>query len=396
MTFNRRTMLQFSAALIAARLSPDLLGKDRSPGPRAPAPGRDFFNLADYESRARQRLSHMAYEYIAGGAGDEITMRWNREALDAISLMPRVLGDIGKVDTSVTLFGQSHPSPILLAPTAFHRLAHPRGEVETAQGAGAAGVTFVVSSLSTRRLRDIAKATRQPLWFQLFTLQKERRAFIQEVLGELAEVDCRALVVTVDAPVTGARNRSDRARFRLPDHFETPYYPDRQGRQQSGGLPISGPLSWRDIEWLRSITPWPVLLKGILNPADAQQAVKIGISGLIVSNHGGRELDTVPASITALPAVVEAVEDRIPVLMDSGIRRGTDILKALALGAKAVLIGRPYLYGLAAGGSAGVEHVVAILRRELEMALTLVGTQRLNQLNRSILFGQAMAGERRS
>ncbi len=348
------------------------------------APKRELVNLADFEDYARHRLPHMAYEYIAGGAGDEITMRWNREAFDAIKLNPRVLVDVQPVDTRVTLFGDEYNFPLLLAPTAFHRLAHREGEVETARGANAARVPFVVSSLSTRRLADIRKATTQPLWFQLFVLQKERREFVREVLAEAKENGCHAVVLTVDAPVTGARNRSERARFRLPDAWETPYYPDRTGRKQSGGLPISGALTWRDVEWLRANTDLPVLLKGILNPADAKQAVTSGVNGIIVSNHGGRELDTVPASITMLPKIVDAVENKLPVLMDSGIRRGTDILKALAFGAKAVLIGRPYLYGLACGGANGISRVIEILRREFEMAMVLVGRKSIRQLDHDV------------
>jgi 4-hydroxymandelate oxidase len=345
----------------------------------------ELVNLADFDDLARQRLSHMAYEYIAGGAGDEITMRWNREALDAIRVNPRVLVDVQPVDTRVTLFGQEHNFPVLLAPTAFHRLAHREGEVETARGAERGRVPFVVSSLSTRKLSDIRKATTQPLWFQLFVLQKERREFVREVLAEAKENGCRAIVVTVDAPVTGARNRSERARFRLPDAWETPYYPDRAGRKQSGGLPISGALTWSDVDWLRANTDLPVLLKGILNPTDAKQAVRSGVNGIVVSNHGGRELDTVPASITMLPKIVEAVENRLPVLMDSGIRRGTDILKAIALGAKAVLIGRPYLYGLACGGAEGVSRVIEILRREFEMAMVLAGKGNLSEITKEVL-----------
>ncbi len=345
----------------------------------------DLVNLADFEERARHRLSHMAYEYIAGGAGDEITLRWNREALDALWLNPHVLADVQPVDTRVSLFGATHALPLLLAPTAFHRLAHREGEVATARGANEGGVTFVVSTLSTRRLRDIRGATKQPLWFQLFVLQKERREFVREVLAEASENGCQAVVLTVDAPVTGPRNRSERARFHLPDSWETPYYPDRSGRKQSGGLPISGALTWADVEWLRGNTKLPILLKGILNPADAREATRAGVDGLVVSNHGGRELDTVPASITVLPRIVEAVDGRLPVLMDSGIRRGTDILKAVALGARAVLIGRPYLYGLACGGAEGVARVISILRRELEMAMVLSGRQRLADVDHTLL-----------
>ena len=346
----------------------------------------DLLSLADFENLARHRLSHMAYEYIASGAADEITLRWNREALDAIRLNPRVLVDAQPVDTALTLLGQKHSFPLLLAPTAFHRLAHPEGEVETARGAAASGIAFVVSSLSTRRLEDISRATTLPLWFQLFVLQKERRGFVREVLAEAKANGCQAVVLTVDAPVTGPRNRSERAHFHLPDRWETPYYPDRTGRKQSGGLPISGALTWSDVDWLRANTDLPILLKGILNPADAKRALRAAVDGLIVSNHGGRELDTVPASITMLPKIVDAVENRIPVLMDSGIRRGTDIFKALALGAKAVLIGRPYLYGLACGGSQGVSRVIEILRKEFEMTMILMGRRNLSEINREALL----------
>jgi len=383
-------MLRMSGALLASTVLP-LGAKDskealQPPSKRVEKNNSPLVSLSDYELQAREELPHMAYEYIACGAGDEITLRWNREALDAIRLNPRVLVDVERIDTSLTLFGQKHRFPLLLAPTAFHRLAHREGEVETAKGASAAQVTFVVSSLSTRRLSDIAGATTQPIWFQFFTLQKERRAFVKDVLQEVKANGCRALVVTVDAPVTGARNRSERARFQLPDDFDTPYYPDRAGRKQSGGLPISGSLVWEDVEWLRSVTDLPILLKGILNPDDAKQAARVGISGIIVSNHGGRELDSVPASISALPRIVDAVENKVPILMDSGVRRGTDILKALALGAKAVLIGRPYLYGLACGGAAGVSNVTDILRKEFDMAMILTGRRTLREIDRSVLF----------
>jgi 4-hydroxymandelate oxidase len=385
MKLDRRRMLQLSAGALAGAIWPGADAAERFRYPRRERTDwAGLVNAADYEELARKRLPRMVYEYIAGGAGDEITMRWNREAFDAMQLLPRVLVDVEKVDTSLELFGQKHSLPVLFAPTAFHRLVHPEGEVETARGADQAGVGFVVSSLSTRRLEDIARATKQPLWFQFFTLQKARRPFVSEVLQEAKAAGCGAIVVTVDAPVTGARNRSERARFKLPDEFETPYYPDRSGRKQSGGLPISGSLTWEDVEWLRSATGLPVLLKGILHPEDARKALQMGVNGLVVSNHGGRELDTVPASISALPRIMEVVGDAVPVLLDSGIRRGTDVVKALAHGAKAVLLGRPYLYGLACDGAAGAARVTSILRREFEMAMQLLGTRRLSEIDRSV------------
>jgi 4-hydroxymandelate oxidase len=388
MRVNRRTMLATTSALLGSSLLPSAAAAEP---PAATAKPDDLFppvavSLSDFESLARTKIPRASYEYIAGGAADEITLRWNREAFDALRLRPRVLVDVEKIDTSLTLFGQKLGFPILLAPTAFHRLVHPEGEVETARGAALARALFVVSSLSTRRVEEITAASSAPFWFQLFDIRKERRGFVQQLVAAVAACGCRALVVTADAPVTGARNRSERARFHLPDDFETPYYPDRAGRRQVGGLPVSGSSTWDDLAWLRSKTGLPILLKGILNPADAKRAVKLGSDGIIVSNHGGRELDTVPATITVLPEIVQAVGGRVPVLVDGGVRRGTDVLKALALGARAVLIGRPYLYGLAVGGAEGVARVVGILRTEFEMAMALAGRRNLKEIDRGVLY----------
>jgi len=341
----------------------------KSASPSAP----ETFNLFDFEVLARQRMPHAAYEYIAGGAADEITLRWNREAFDALALRPRVLVDIERIDTSVELFGRRLAFPVLLAPTAFHRLVHSEGEVETARGASAGEALFVVSSLSTRRVEDISRATTQPWWFQLFDIGRRRREFLTELLETLNAVGC-------------ARNRSERAHFSLPDDLETPYYPDRTARKQVGGLPVSGSSTWADLAWLRSKTGLPIMLKGVLHEEDAKLAVKAGMDGIIVSNHGGRELDTVPATITVLPRVVKAVGKRVPVLLDGGVRRGTDVMKALALGARAVLIGRPYLYGLSVGGAPGVARVLEILRGEFEMALKLSGRRTLAEIDRSVIL----------
>lgn len=341
--------------------------------------------LADFEPLAKERLSHSAYEYIASGAADDLTIRWNREAFDQIRLRPKVLVDVEKIDMRVTLFGQDMPHPILLAPTAWHRLSHPEGEVATARGAGPAGATFVVSSLSTRRLQDIAPVAKAPLWFQLYDLRKERREFVRGVVQEVEQFGCRAFVVTVDAPVAGARNRIQRLGFQVPADFETPYY-QKPNQHPPSDLPIMGSFTWEAVEWLLSLTRLPVLLKGIMNPDDAGRAVRIGAAGIIVSNHGGRCLDTLPASINALAPVVKKVAGRVPVLVDGGIRRGTDVLKALALGANAVLIGRPYVYGLAVNGAEGVTQVVNILRDEFRMAMALTGRPSTRSIDRSVLW----------
>lgn len=339
--------------------------------------------LADFEPLAKKRLPHFVYEYIASGAADELTIRWNREAFEQIRLRPKVLVDVEKIDTHVTLFGQEMPHPILLAPTARHRLSHPEGEVATARGAGAAGATFVVGTLSTRRLQDIAPVAKAPLWFQLYDLRKERREFVGGVVRQAEQAGCRAFVVTVDAPVDGPRNRVQRAGFQAD--FETPYY-QKPTQPQTPDFPPMGSFTWEAIEWLLSVTRLPVLLKGIMNPDDAELAIRARAAGIVVSNHGGRCLDTLPASINALAPVVEKVAGRVPVLVDGGIRRGTDVLKALALGASAILIGRPYVYGLAVNGAEGVAQVVNILRYELQMAMALTGRPSIRSIDRSVLW----------
>jgi 4-hydroxymandelate oxidase len=389
---NRRTLLTATGAVLGSSLL-NTVRAENSPNNDAPlksASGStpETFNLFDFEALARQRIPHAAFEYIAGGAGDEITLRWNREAFDAIALRPRVLVDIERIDTSVELFGRRLAFPVLLAPTAFHRLAHPEGEVETARGASAGEALFVVSSLSTRRVEEISRATTQPWYFQLFDIGRRRREFLTELLATLKANGCQGLVVTGDSPVPGARNRSERTHFSLPQDFETPYYPDRTSRTGFGGLPVSGSSTWADLAWLRSKTGLPIMLKGVLHEEDAKLAVKAGMDGIIVSNHGGRELDTVPATITVLPRIIKAVGNRVPVLLDGGVRRGTDVLKALALGARAVLIGRPYLYGLSVGGAAGVARVLQILRSEFEMAMKLSGRRTLSEIDRALIAGK--------
>ena len=374
---------------LGASLLPALVAQEKSSVPPSSPKNIEALSelvcLADFEAAARERMSVTAYEYIASGAADEITIRWNREAFDKLALRPRVLVDVERIDTSVELFGQKLDFPILLAPTALHRLVHPEGEVETARGAGVAKATFVVSSFSTRRFEDIAHATSEPLWFQLYDLAKDRHGLVRDLVQELKGLGCRALCVTVDAPVVGARNRQARAHFRIPDDFDTPYY-DRKKAKLYAGLPVMGSFTWDDIAWLRSTTDLPLLLKGILNPEDADLAIRSGVNGLIVSNHGGRCLDTLPATISVLPQIIERVARRVPVLVDGGVRRGTDVMKAVALGAKAVLIGRPYLYGLAAGGASGVSKVVEVLRNEFTMAMALTGRRSLAEIDRSVVW----------
>jgi len=333
-------------------------------------------NLFDFEKLAVSKMTDMAYEYVASGAADEFTVRWNRQALDAIKLNPTVLVDVSQIDTSTSLLGLDLPHPILIAPTAYHKIMHPEGELATAQGASAARALYVVSSFTTTPLEEIAKVATQPLWLQLYV--RDDRSFTKDLVQEAEYRGCRALCVTVDTPVAGVRNRQQRVNFALPDGIHTPHMTD--------AFALTKSLTWKDIEWLKSFAKIPVLLKGILNPDDAEKAIQSGISGIIVSNHSGRNLDTVPATIEALPRIAEKVNNKIPILMDGGIRRGTDVLKAIALGANAVLVGKPICFGLACGGAEGVAKVLEILKTELELAMALTGKATIAEIDSSVIW----------
>ncbi|MGH9837653.1 MAG: alpha-hydroxy acid oxidase [Blastocatellia bacterium] len=352
----------------------------------------DAVNLFDFEPVARQKLSPMAWEYISGGAGDELTLRWNRESYDRIKLRPRILVDVSKLDTRVKLFGRELQFPILLAPAAYQRMLHPEGELATVKGAGAAGAAMIVSTMATTSVEEIAAAAKHPLWFQLYV--QPDRAFTKDLVQRAEAAGCQALVVTVDTPVVGLRNREMRTKFTLPPGMDRPNLKGLKTFSTSHLPPeneiysavLDPRLTWKEIEWLRSLSRVPVLLKGVLNPEDAERAVQAGVAGIVVSNHGARNLDTLPATIEVLPEVVAKVAGRLPVLVDGGIRRGTDVLKAIALGANAVLIGRPYLFGLAAGGADGVARVINILRREFEMAMALTGRTSIGAIDSSVIW----------
>lgn len=347
--------------------------------------------LEDWHECARVKLPHMVYEYIAGGAGDEVTLRANRERFDRIQLRPRVLVDVSVVDTSVTLFGRRMPIPVLLAPCAYMKLMWEDGEREAVRGADLAGVTLVGSGSSSTSFEDMAAESKGPIWFQLYPWVD--RAFTKDLLDRVAAAGAEVLVVTVDAPARGLRDRDSRCSFALPPGIERPNFrglnPQAQAfNPRAAGRSIYSPnldprVTWKDMEWIKSFMKVPVVLKGVLDGRDAVRCVETGLDGVIVSNHGGRTIDTVPAAIEALPEVVEAVNGRIPVLVDGGIRRGTDVLKAVALGAQAVLIGRPYLYGLSVGGAEGIRGVVDTLHREIEMSLAMCGYPRLADVDGS-------------
>lgn len=319
---------------------------------------------------------HGAWARIQGGAADEITLRWNCEAWQQIRLRPRILADVPKLDTHVNLFGQELPFPILLAPTGAQGLIYPNGDLQVAEGAAAGQATLVISSSASLRVEEIARHAKGPVWFQLY-VQRDR-GFTRDLVHRAEDSGCRALCVTVDSPTHGVRDREQRAKGQLPVR-ELPNLPGKDY--------LDPTLTWNDIDWLLSFVRTPVLLKGILNGDDAETAVKAGVAGIIVSNHGGRNLDTAPATADVLPRIVDRVAGgRVPVIVDGGIRRGTDVLKALALGAAAVEIGRPYLHGLGVAGAEGVAHVIRILRDEFESAMMLAGCPTLASIDRSLLW----------
>jgi isopentenyl diphosphate isomerase/L-lactate dehydrogenase-like FMN-dependent dehydrogenase len=328
-------------------------------------------NAHDYEALARERLDDNAWEYFRGGAGDESTLRENRAAFERWKLLPRVLVDVTAVDTGTTVLGTPVSAPIAIAPVALQKLADPEGEAATARAAARAGTLMVLSTSSTMRPGAVADAAPgAPRWFQVYVFRD--RGVTQSLIDEACEHGYSALVVTVDTPILGRREGAIRVGFQIPDELEV-----------AGDIfgDIDPSVSWRDLEWIAG-HGLPVVLKGVLTPADARVAVEHGAAAVVVSNHGGRQLDGVPASIDALPRVVEAVDGLAEVLLDSGVRRGVDVLRALALGARAVLVGRPVVYALAAGGEEAVVHLLQLLREEVELGLRLLGCTSPAQVTR--------------
>ncbi|NUP68800.1 MAG: alpha-hydroxy-acid oxidizing protein [Nonomuraea sp.] len=325
-------------------------------------------NLRDFETAAKDKLDPVRYDYFASGAQDEITVRANETAFQRLSLLPRILRGAGPPRLGLSLFGRTSSMPVLLAPTAFHRLAWDEGEVATARAARDADVVMIAAMLSTVTVEEIA-ATGAELWFQLY-LQPDL-AFTESLVRRAEAAGCRALVVTADSPALGRNERGDRNGFHdLPPGIVCA---NMGGDGDVRQVVLSPELTWEHVDWLRGITDLPILVKGVLHPADAVLAVEHGVSGIIVSNHGGRQLDTAPATVDRLPLIAEAVGGRVPLILDGGVRRGTDVVKALALGATAVALGRPVLWGLAVDGADGVSAVLSLLRAELANALTLCG-----------------------
>jgi isopentenyl diphosphate isomerase/L-lactate dehydrogenase-like FMN-dependent dehydrogenase len=332
-------------------------------------------NVDDYAEAARERMEPGAFGYVAGGAGDEHTLRANSTVFARWELRPRVLVDVGSASTTTTVLGTELMLPVLVAPTAFQRLADPEGELAMARAAARAGTIMTLSTLSSATPADLAAAAPDsPKWFQLYWSRD--RGFTQELVEGAAAAGFSALMLTVDLPVAGRRERDVRAAFALPDDLPLPNLPQRLEREDfhtALHAVVDDTLTWRDLEWLRSVCPLPLVVKGILTGEDALLAAEHGAAAVVVSNHGGRQLDGVPPTLDVLPEVVEAVGERVEVLLDGGIRRGIDVLKALALGANAVLSGRAVLFGLAAGGEEGAAQVLELLRAEVALGLKLLG-----------------------
>ena len=362
--------------------------------PSTAGPPLDFVNLAEIEEAAAERLPLAVLDYYRGGANDEITVGENRRAFDRIALRFRILRDVSERSLATTVLGRPVSLPVLIAPTALQRMAHPDGEIATARAAAAAGTIMTVSTLATTSAEAARGAAEGRMWFQLYVYQD--REATRELVGRVEAAGYEAIVLTVDTPILGRRERDVRNRFRLPDGLEIanlipegrqtlPHVHGGSGLAVHAAYVLDPSIGWKDVAWLRSITRLPIILKGVVRGDDAARAAAEGVTGIIVSNHGGRQLDTAIPSIEALPDVVAAVGTAAEVYVDGGIRRGTDVVKALALGARAVLLGRPILWGLAVDGERGVLRVLELLRNEIELAMALCGARDPGELTGDLI-----------
>ena len=373
--------------------------------------------VSDYRELARRRLPRFLFEYIDGGSYAEVTLRRNVADLEAIALRQRVLRDVSAIDLSVELFGQRLAMPVALAPVGLAGLNARRGEVQAARAAEAAGVPFCLSTVSACPLAEVAAGVTRPFWFQLYMIRD--RGFMRELLEKAQAMGCPTLVFTVDMPVPGSRYRDYRSGLagapglggalrRYAQAMLRPYWAfdvGLLGRPHTLGnvAPVLGPnsgiedffawmrnnfdptVTWKDLEWVRAQWSRPLVLKGILDPADAVEAAKLGVDGVVVSNHGGRQLDGVPSAARALPAIAAAVGDRLTVLADGGIRSGLDVVRMLALGAKGVMLGRAWAYALGARGGAGITHVLELIAAEMRVAMALTGTTKVGAIGKDLL-----------
>jgi 4-hydroxymandelate oxidase len=354
---------------------------------------RDLVSAGDYARRAQDHLPPATLAYLEGGAGDEITLRENTAAFSALKLAPRQLVDVKGGHTHLSLAGEPLAHPFLLAPVGWQRLFHPGGELEVARAAQAMDTVFAVSAVATTAIEALVAPGGAPVWFQIY--MQASRETTAGVVRRAEAAGCRALIVTVDAPLAGLRNREQRAGFALPGHLKAENMPEVQPIRAAGeGAGVSRVFdqamhtapTWKDVDWLVRQTQLPVWVKGILHPDDAARAVEAGAAGIVVSNHGGRVLDTAPAALHVLPAVAARLNGAVPILFDSGIRRGADAFKAIALGASAVMVGRPYIHALAVAGALGVAHLLRTLREELEITMALTGCARLADITADHLW----------
>ncbi|KAM1717016.1 hypothetical protein ACFX11_024908 [Malus domestica] len=345
-------------------------------------------NVNEYQELARQALPKMYYDYYTGGAEDQHTLKENVEAFRRITLRPRILVDVSRVDMSTTVLGCKISAPIMLAPTAMHQLAHPEGEVATARAAAACNTIMILSYMSTCTVEEVASSCNAVRFFQIYVYK--RRDISAQMVRRAEKNGYKAIVLTADTPRLGRREADIKNKMVAPQlrNFEglisTEVDSDEGSNLEAFAKgTFDASLCWEDIGWLKSITNLPILIKGVLTHEDARKAMEVGVAGIVVSNHGARQLDYTPATISVLEEVVHAVGGKIPVLFDGGIRRGTDVFKALALGAQAVLVGRPVVYGLAANGKRGVKRVIEMLKDEFELTMALSGCPSIRDITRS-------------
>lgn len=346
----------------------------------------------DYENFAKSRVDNNTWAYISSASSDEITYRANKKAFDKLYLQGRSLEDVKGGNTKLNLFGQEYAHPIFIAPVAYQKLVHDDGEIASAQAANAMEACMIASGFSSTSLEEICSSSDSPLWFQLY-MQINMHDNLS-LIKKAEKLGYKAIVITIDAPIAGIRNKEQKAGFSLPSHIEAvnlrgmeqPNIELKEGQSSVFDGVMSCSPTWSDIEYIKANTKLPVILKGITSPAYAKKALELGLDGIIVSNHGGRTLDTLAPTMEILPKIAEAVDGKIPILLDGGIRRGTDILKALACGASAVLVGRPIMFALATSGALGVAHILKILRDELEISMALTGCKTLDKITKEILF----------
>ncbi|KAI4368086.1 hypothetical protein MLD38_016688 [Melastoma candidum] len=350
----------------------------------------EITNVMEYQEIARQKLPKMVYDYYASGAEDQWTLRENRNAFSRILFRPRILIDVSKIDISTTVLGFNISMPIMVAPTAMQKMAHPEGEYATARAASAAGTIMTLSSWSTSSVEEVASTGPGIRFFQLY-VYKDRNV-VAQLVKRAERAGFKAIALTVDTPRLGRREADIKNRFALPPYLTLKNFEGldlgKMHKTNDSGLAsyaagqVDRTLSWKDVKWLQTITDLPILVKGVITAEDTRLAVEAGVAGIIVSNHGARQLDYVPATIMALEEVVKAAQGRIPVFLDGGVRRGTDVFKALALGASGIFIGRPVLFSLAAEGEAGVRKVLQMLRDEFELTMALSGCRSLKEITR--------------